>query len=325
MLLPPDLIRDTVPHPAWAAVAILKTGVAKGQKAIVAAIKGGLRNAQLVHSGPDAQVGLLDPADDLQLLGCGIPHSSPPPCPIMFFLRRRFSSESSATHSFKSRISWRRPFNLTRGRLAPAVAGEPLLARFQKLFRPAVIQTLGDARAAAQGGDALLAAQARHHDPDLLLSRILLACLAANIPEPFSPPGRSCSLISVSSSFPSVTTMSQKSSVMQLPQFVPKALTSDSGEAFTEMKAARDLARSDLVISNRKATTLASSLEVVAKALRKEENIGWKITENGLRFGPADTPALMDGTFPTEQEILHVLQTRQQCEKTIHEYEELVK
>ena len=46
--------------------------------------------------------------------------------------------------------------------------------------------------------------------------------------EPFSPPGRSCSLISVSSSFPSVTTMSQKSSVMQLPQFVPKASTSDS-------------------------------------------------------------------------------------------------
>ena len=58
--------------------------------------------------------------------------------------------------------------HLARGRLAPGVAGEPLLARFQKLFRPAVIQTLGDALAAAQGGDALLAAQARHHDPDLL-------------------------------------------------------------------------------------------------------------------------------------------------------------
>ena len=54
------------------------------------------------------------------------------------------------------------------------------------------------------------------------------ACVScAEYPEPFSPPGRSCSLISVSSSFPSVTTMSQKSSVMQLPQFVPKALTSD--------------------------------------------------------------------------------------------------
>ena len=41
--LSPDIIRDTVLPPAWAAVAILKTGVAKGQKAIVAAIKGGLR------------------------------------------------------------------------------------------------------------------------------------------------------------------------------------------------------------------------------------------------------------------------------------------
>ena len=49
-------------------------------------------------------------------------------------------------------------------------------------------------------------------------------------PEQPSPPGRSCSLISVSSSFPSVTTMSRKSSVMQLLQFVPKALTSDTPE-----------------------------------------------------------------------------------------------
>ena len=40
-------------------------------------------------------------------------------------------------------------------------------------------------------------------------------------PEQLFPPGRSCSWISASSSFPSVTTMSQKSSVIQLPQFVP--------------------------------------------------------------------------------------------------------
>ena len=38
--LPPGLIGDTLPHPAWAAVAMLKSGVAKGQKAIVAAIRG---------------------------------------------------------------------------------------------------------------------------------------------------------------------------------------------------------------------------------------------------------------------------------------------
>ena len=70
-------------------------------------------------------------------------------------------------------------FNLARGRLAPNVASEALLARFEKFLRPAVIQTLGDAFMATQGGDAVLAAQARYHDPDLLLSLILLARLAA--------------------------------------------------------------------------------------------------------------------------------------------------
>jgi hypothetical protein len=35
---------------------------------------------------------------------------------------------------------------------------------------------------ATQGGDVLLAAQALYQDPDFLLSRILLARLAANIP-----------------------------------------------------------------------------------------------------------------------------------------------
>ena len=170
--------------------------------------------------------GTARPADDLQLLGCGIPHSSPPPCPIIFFektvLQRKFGDQLlQVAHRLAQ------AFNLARGRLAPGVAGEPLLARFQKLFRPAVIQTLGDALAAAQGGDALLAAQARHHDPDLSPQPYTACVSCAEYPEPFSPPGRSCSLISVSSSFPSVTTMSQKSSVMQLPQFVPKALTSD--------------------------------------------------------------------------------------------------
>ena len=49
------------------------------------------------------------------------------------------------------------------------------------------------------------------------------ACVSCGeYPEPFSPPGRSCSLISVSSSFPSVTTMSQKSSVMAITSIYPK-------------------------------------------------------------------------------------------------------
>ena len=66
-------------------------------------------------------------------------------------------------------------------RIAATLASEALLARFKKFLRPAVIQTLGDAFMATQGSDALLAAQARYYDPDLLLSRILLDRLAANI------------------------------------------------------------------------------------------------------------------------------------------------
>ena len=57
---------------------------------------------------------------------------------------------------------------LALGLLNEIVADDDLPARTQEL--------------AAQLGDAVLAAQARHHDPDLLLSRILLARLAANIP-----------------------------------------------------------------------------------------------------------------------------------------------
>ena len=114
--LPPDIIRDPVPHPARAAVAILKTGVAKGQKAIVPAIKGGLRNAQLVQSGPDAQVGLLDQADDLQLLGCGIPHSSPPPMPDHVFFEKTVLQRKFGDQLLQVAHLLAQAFNLARGR-----------------------------------------------------------------------------------------------------------------------------------------------------------------------------------------------------------------
>src|SRR3546814_20574571 len=54
------------------------------------------------------QVRLLDGSDDLELLGCGIPHSSLSPSATMLFLSRRFSSVRSATHSFRARASRRR-------------------------------------------------------------------------------------------------------------------------------------------------------------------------------------------------------------------------
>jgi len=66
------------------------------------------------------------------------------------------------------------------GRLAPGIASEALLARFEEFFRPAVIQTLDDSFFATQGGYSLFAAQARYHNQGLLLSQILFAYLAAD-------------------------------------------------------------------------------------------------------------------------------------------------
>ena len=71
--------------------------------------------------------------------------------------------------------------DLARGRLAGGIPRKPLLAGFQELLRPAVVEALGDPFPTAQLGDAVLAAQAREHNPDLLFSRILLARLAPDI------------------------------------------------------------------------------------------------------------------------------------------------
>src|SRR5205814_3518631 len=48
-----------------------------------------------------------------------------------------------------------------------------LLTSFEKLFRPAIIQVLDNPLTATQLGDAVLAAQPRQHDADLLLRRKL--------------------------------------------------------------------------------------------------------------------------------------------------------
>src|SRR3546814_8551235 len=64
-------------------------------------------DAQLVQRALGGQVRLLDDPDDLELLGCRIPHSSSPPSAIMLFLSRRFSKVRSATHSFRARASRR--------------------------------------------------------------------------------------------------------------------------------------------------------------------------------------------------------------------------
>ena len=63
------------------------------------------------------------------------------------------------------------PFDLVAGRFTRGIAGQPLLARLQEVLGPAIVEVLVDPFLAAQLGHAVLAAQARDHDPDLVLSR----------------------------------------------------------------------------------------------------------------------------------------------------------
>ena len=69
----------------------------------------GLRIVAKPH-GDDQQMRPFNCANDLQLLGCWIPHSSNSPAPVMLFLSRRFSRVRSATHSFRAMASDRRSF-----------------------------------------------------------------------------------------------------------------------------------------------------------------------------------------------------------------------
>ena len=76
-------------------------------------------------------------------------------------------------HCFRSQF-----FDLGRRCLTGRVTRQAVLPSFKELLLPGIIQALGDALAATQRGDTLLATQARQDDPDLLLGRIVLACLA---------------------------------------------------------------------------------------------------------------------------------------------------
>ena len=61
------------------------------------------------------------------------------------------------------------------------IARKTLLAGFEELLRPAVIQALGDPLPPAQLGDALFTSQAFQNNADLLLSGILASCCPADI------------------------------------------------------------------------------------------------------------------------------------------------
>jgi hypothetical protein len=61
------------------------------------------------------------------------------------------------------------------------IAGQTLLARLHKVLGPLVVQTLGNAFAPTQLGDAVFAAQAVQHNTDLLLRTVWLTRLTFDV------------------------------------------------------------------------------------------------------------------------------------------------
>src|SRR5690606_5662239 len=77
------LIGDAVPDPLRPGFAIFQRIDAAGKEAVIPAIEGRARYAEFLQCAPRRQVRVLDQPDDLQLLGCGVSHSSSPPSAIM--------------------------------------------------------------------------------------------------------------------------------------------------------------------------------------------------------------------------------------------------
>jgi hypothetical protein len=71
--------------------------------------------------------------------------------------------------------------DLVAARLSNGIPRQLLLAGFEKVLAPAVVEVRRDALSAAQLGDALLTAQALEYDPDLLFRGKLPAGPAADL------------------------------------------------------------------------------------------------------------------------------------------------
>ena len=164
----------------------------------------------------------------------------------MLFLSSRFSNICSASASFRSRASARSDFTS----LEVAWRAVSPARRFLPASRnsPSTNCNTGYPRCPRDG--TAWQYSPRHAD---LQARYVFslptnkACASCDgYSGSFSRPSLSCSWISASSSFPSVTTMSQKPSPMKTPQYVPGALTSDNrysggfGEALERLRVELD-------------------------------------------------------------------------------------
>src|SRR3981081_3779252 len=102
-----------------------------------------------------------------------MPH---PPHPRSRFFEQTVFESQFGHDLLQSRRFAAKVLDLVRGRGPCRVASQPLLAGFQEVLRPTIIQVLDDPFATAQLGDALLAAEAHQDDADLLFCRELPAC-----------------------------------------------------------------------------------------------------------------------------------------------------
>jgi hypothetical protein len=77
-------VRDAVPDVRWLRGAVLEPLRTVFDGAIMPAGEGRVRDPDLGQGPADRKVGLLDDADDLELLGCRVSHSRSPPAPPVF-------------------------------------------------------------------------------------------------------------------------------------------------------------------------------------------------------------------------------------------------
>src|SRR5215472_4676326 len=178
-----DLVRDLVPDPPRSRLAILQSFDPTLLVSAVPVVERRSRDPDWSQCPADRERRLFHQFDDLELLGCGIPHEASSPIPEnAFFEQAVFDQDLSQGLLELARLSLEL-LDLVRGRLTRRVASEPFLARLQELLRPTVVQVLIDPFLAAQLSNAVLAAQAFQHDADLLFSGMMPACGSANIPD----------------------------------------------------------------------------------------------------------------------------------------------
>ncbi len=118
---------------AWARLAVCKRIEASCRISVEPSIEGCLRDADLVERPSDGQMRGLNGADDLKLLGGGVPHSIPSPSAITLFEQTVFEGDLGQ-RLFELTGFGSKCLNLIGGRFSGGIASQPLLAASRNSF-----------------------------------------------------------------------------------------------------------------------------------------------------------------------------------------------